>query len=311
MLKRRILSVLIVLIFGVLSACSPINKIPEDTLWVNQNPYLAPQQEFLVAGLPAYVDEDPVFRLENEMEVALMSALQYDEGNLKYHYVSTNPLSLNRIFAYLETLLPFSFTLSMSELTYTQEESLLITLYALEIQPVFNHLDQLKGIVSSFNQQYLSASPTPLESIRIIHDRLILDTQYDTSVLDLDLTQIPSHLSFEAYGLLSEHRAVCSGYARAFNALAKSADIPSIMISSATMQHAWNLVYDGSAWRYIDVTFDDPIPDLQNRVRYTYFLLEKSAFLQDGKHTFDQSSESRLSAQEYLEFAEFVFKPNS
>jgi transglutaminase/protease-like cytokinesis protein 3 len=73
------------------------------------------------------------------------------------------------------------------------------------------------------------------------------------------------------------------------------------------MLHAWNLVYDGISWKFIDTTFNDPIPDRKNRVLYTYYLLNKNQFLRDGKHQFDVSSDSTLSAEEYIEFAEYVY----
>ena len=73
------------------------------------------------------------------------------------------------------------------------------------------------------------------------------------------------------------------------------------------MQHAWNLVYDGYEWKYIDVTFNDPIPDRQDRVLYTYYLLNEKQFLSDGKHRFDPSADNTLSADEYLEFAYQVY----
>lgn len=291
----------------ILTACSSWTKTPQDEAWVNPNAYLAPQRVFTLAGLPAYVDEKEVFRIHSDMEAALMSAIQYDQGRLSYHYVTDQALSLDRIFAYLESLLPFSFKLSMGELTYSKQDAVVMTLYSLEIQPVFDDAKALNGLVDAFKSQYLSATSTTLETIRAIHDQLVLKTAYDTSILNLDLTQIQSHPSFEAYGLLSQGKAVCSGYARAFNALAKAAAIPSIMVSSESMQHAWNLVYDGTGWRYLDATFDDPIPDLKNKVRYTYFMLDKAAFLADGKHRFDLSGPTRLDDQDYIDFANYVF----
>ena len=42
------------------------------------------------------------------------------------------------------------------------------------------------------------------------------------------------------------------------------------------MNHAWNHVYIDDAWKFLDVTWNDPNvdPHNPNAVRYTYFLLD-------------------------------------
>ena len=37
--------------------------------------------------------------------------------------------------------------------------------------------------------------------------------------------------------------------------------------------HAWNLVKIENKWYHLDTTFDDPVPDEQGRVTYSYFNL--------------------------------------
>lgn len=305
-LKRFKISVIIALSLS-LSACQIKEVIPEDQSWTNPSSYYGVYHDFVLAGMPSYVDETQVFRLSSEEEVALMTAIQVEQGNSKFFYTSDQLINLDRLFAYVESLMPFSFRLSLGELSYSQKEENVLTLYSVEITPVFEETQTLSTQIETFTNDHIQRGNSDFETIKSIHDQLILNAEYDTSILELDLTQIPSHLSFEALGLFQEKTAVCSGYSRAFNALSKQQGIPSLMISSEVMQHAWNLVYDGTAWKYVDVTFDDPIPDLKNKVRYTYFLLDEFAFLKDGKHQFDDASDVRLGASDYLEFANYVF----
>ena len=37
--------------------------------------------------------------------------------------------------------------------------------------------------------------------------------------------------------------------------------------------HAWNLVKLDDEWFSLDVTWDDPVPDVEGRVKYGYFLI--------------------------------------
>ena len=291
----------------ILSSCSLLEPKPTvDETIVNTSIY-AHGATFTLAGLPAYVEEKEVYRIADEQELALLSLIKSEEEVLKVNFVSDEPISLNKTFAYLESVLPYSFKLSLGEMNYTRKDELLMSLQSLEIMPMVDVASQVMKPALDWNESYTTSDMTQKEMIKVYHDQLLLNTKYDTSVLDLDLSIVQDHPSFEAMGVFFYRTAVCSGYARAFNALAKTSKIPSLIVSSLSMQHAWNLVYDGYEWKYIDVTFNDPIPDRQDRVLYTYYLLNEKQFLSDRKHRFDPSADNTLSADEYLEFAYQVY----
>lgn len=60
-----------------------------------------------------------------------------------------------------------------------------------------------------------------------------------------------------AYGCLVEGKAVCNGYAYAFNAIMKEMNIPSEFVASARLNHIWNKVRIGKKWYHVDVTWND------------------------------------------------------
>lgn len=264
-------------------------------------------RQFTLAGLPSYVQEDKVYRIEDEKELALLSIIQEREDVLKVFYVSDNPISIDKTFAYIESVIAYPFNITMTEIPYTRNGEVLTTLFSIEIMPNDEDYKAIFDIGKVWNQSILKDGMSDKEKIKAIHDEIVLVTQYDTSILDIDLSASVRHPSFEARGVFNYNTAVCSGYSRAFNVLAHDQGIPSIMVSSISMLHAWNLVYDGLSWKFIDTTFNDPIPDRKNRVLYTYYLLNKNQFIQDGKHTFDKSSDTTLTAEEYIEFAEYVY----
>ena len=291
----------------ILTSCSIVFPTQKEDALIDVEGLYGEDRQFVLAGLPSYVDEKEVYRISDEKELALLSIIQEKENNLKVFYVSDNSISIDRTFSYIESVIPYTFNIVITEIPYTRNGELLMTLYSIEIKP--NHADY-KSIFESaknWNENSITTSMSHREKIKKIHDEIVRKTQYDTSILDIDLSSSVKHPSFEAAGVFNFNTAVCSGYSRAFNVLAQDASIPTLMVSSISMLHAWNLVYDGLSWKFIDTTFNDPIPDRADRVLYTYYLLDERQFLQDGKHTFDKSSETTLSADEYIEFAEYVY----
>lgn len=303
-MKRLLLTIVLSLI---LTSCSIIFPAQKEDALIDVEGLYGEERQFILAGLPSYVDEKEVYRISDEKELALLSIIQEKENNLKVYYVSDNIISIDRTFSYIESIVPYTFNIVITEIPYTRNGEVLMTLFSIEIKP--NHADY-KSIFESaknWNENSITSSMSDREKIKKIHDEIVRNTQYDTSILDIDLSSSVKHPSFEATGVFNFSTAVCSGYSRAFNVLAQDAGIPSLMVSSISMLHAWNLVYDGLSWKFIDATFNDPIPDRADRVLYTYYLLDERQFLQDGKHTFDKSSDTTLSADEYIEFAEYVY----
>ncbi|HET6785959.1 MAG TPA: transglutaminase domain-containing protein [Erysipelotrichaceae bacterium] len=302
--KRLCLSLLSLMILTSCSMFFP--EVKEDRPLIIEG-LNGKDRQFTLAGLPSYVQEDNVYRIEDEKELALLSIIQERENVLKVFYVSDNPISIDKTFAYIESVIPYPFNITMTEIPYTRNGEVLTTLFSIEIMPNDENYEVIFDTGKAWNQSIIKDGMSDKEKIKAIHDEIVLVTQYDTSILDIDLSASVRHPSFEATGVFNYNTAVCSGYSRAFNVLAHDQGIPSIMVSSISMLHAWNLVYDGLSWKFIDTTFNDPIPDRQNRVLYTYYLLNKNQFIQDGKHTFDKSSDTTLSAEEYIEFAEYVY----
>lgn len=303
-IKQALLTLMLVFL---LMSCSMFSPTVKEDSEIVVSDLAGDNRQFIVAGLPSYVDEDNVFRIIDEKELALLSIIKEKEDILKVFFVSDAKISIDKTFAYIESVISYPFNIVMTEIPYTRNGELLLTIHSIEIKPNNEYYMNIFKDGETWNKNILKDSFTDKEKIKAIHDQIVVSTQYDTSILDIDLSSSVRHPSFEASGVFSYNTAVCSGYSRAFNVMAQNAGIPSLMVSSISMLHAWNLVFDGTSWKFIDTTFNDPIPDRANRVLYTYYLLNKNQFIQDGKHIFDQSSDTTLSAEEYIEFAEYVY----
>lgn len=103
---------------------------------------------------------------------------------------------------------------------------------------------------------------TDVQIALALHDYLAVHTVYD-STLEKNT----------CYDLIVDGISVCAGYAEAYQDLLLRVGIDCLYVSSDEMDHGWNLVCIDGNWYHVDVTWDDPSPDIFGRVRHTYFLL--------------------------------------
>ncbi|MDA1588715.1 MULTISPECIES: S-layer homology domain-containing protein [unclassified Bacillus cereus group] len=121
-------------------------------------------------------------------------------------------------------------------------------------------MKQAKAIVSSIIQVGMDDH----EKVKAIHDYVVKHVSYDTS-----------YKAYTAYEALVNRSAVCQGYALLTYQLLKEAGIENHFVvgTGDGQPHAWNLVKIENKWYHLDTTFDDPVPDEQGRVTYSYFNL--------------------------------------
>lgn len=307
---KRLFRLALGLLVITLGACSLIDRpfTPKISTRIAQNTVFG-SRELAMISQPSYVKEEVVYVVDSEMELALMAKLLFEEGVLMFYYEDRN-LSLNKTYDFLDAIMIHAFKFSMGTKTYTQGETVIKALDYVKIELFNDQREAVSAHIDAFSTQYLSASD-PREVIREINKGLVLQTRYDTSVLDLDLTAITDHTSFEAYGLFEFDTAVCSGYAKAFLGVAEEVGIPALVVSSRAMNHAWNLVFDGQDWLYVDSTYNDPIPDKAGRVITTYLLVDESSLVEglggNVGHVFDDGIGAGLSAADYMAFANFLY----
>lgn len=136
-------------------------------------------------------------------------------------------------------------------------------------------------------KQTVSPTARKYENELKIHDYIVQNTAYDFD--NFKNNTIPAS-SYTAEGVLSGGTGVCSGYAEAFQLLSTMSGIPCITVSgtadgySGWGSHAWNQVkLDDGQWYWVDTTFDDPVPNRENYVRYKYFNVTTSKLKGDHK----------------------------
>ncbi len=112
------------------------------------------------------------------------------------------------------------------------------------------------------------------EISKILHDRVAQSVEYGYTPNDQT-----------AYGALVEGRAVCAGYARAYQLLMSKMGIPVWIVRGQSVNpttgnpenHAWNMAKLDGEWYYTDVTWDD-----QGQKIYYAYLNQAYARMKEG-----------------------------
>ncbi|MBQ3432286.1 MAG: leucine-rich repeat protein, partial [Clostridia bacterium] len=122
-----------------------------------------------------------------------------------------------------------------------------------------------------------NASLSDLQKALIVHDRLIKYLEYDFNAYNSGDTLAASNLE----DIIISGKAVCSGYAAAYKYLLVQLNIQCSIVSSAELDHAWNIVYIENKPYYVDCTWDDYGGDI---VSHSNFLRSDTGIEQTG-HT--------------------------
>ena len=119
--------------------------------------------------------------------------------------------------------------------------------------------DEVEYVIESFIETYINASMTDFEKEMQIIKYLVATVDYDFE--NAKNNTVP-FVSYTAHGALINKKAVCAGYANAFNALAHAVGLQTETVSGyATGEgsHAWNRILLDGEWYNVDVTFEDPV----------------------------------------------------
>lgn len=133
---------------------------------------------------------------------------------------------------------------------------------------------ELAFAIESFMSENINDSMDEYQKEKAIHDYLVSNTSY-SYVRKREGYNSPK---YTPYGVLLDHKAVCQGYAEAFELLCACCGIKCYVVSGkatnddGTDGHAWNITEIDGNWYQVDVTWDDPIPEkYQNGISHEYF----------------------------------------
>ena len=127
----------------------------------------------------------------------------------------------------------------------------------------------------------ISGSMSEYDREKLLHDRLAEKVVYDGS----------APYAHNAYGALVQGKAVCEGYAKAFQVVLRQLGIQSFIITGSSVNpstgrpegHAWNAVRIDGKYYHVDVTWDDQ----GENIFYAYF--NKSTAVLQEDHAIEET----------------------
>ena len=122
--------------------------------------------------------------------------------------------------------------------------------------------------IQNFRQKYIKDSMSDLEKEIQIIKYLVETVSFDETEINNTNPNITD--SYRAYGALIKKRAVCSGYAKAFDLLAKSCGLLTNIVTGTAINsqnldgpHAWNQICFDNEWYNVDVAWEDPFTNVK------------------------------------------------
>ena len=153
--------------------------------------------------------------------------------------------------------------------------------------------EQLDRKIAQIISQIPANADTDAEKALYLHDYIVTNVSYEL---------VGDHQT--AYGALLDGKAVCAGYADAYQRLLAAVGIRAYTIVGTAdngdgepFPHAWTLLYLDGKCLYTDVTWDDPFVDGEQRddnISYTYFQLSLEDISRD--HFPDKASMALIPA---------------
>jgi len=148
--------------------------------------------------------------------------------------------------------------------------------------------------------QIITSEMSDFEKELVIHDYIVHHVSYDQS-------PVPEDAVFTIYGALINGRAVCHGYAEAFQYMSYLAGLNThivfgtAQVDGVRIGHAWNMIELDSKYYHVDTTWNDPVSSIgSHNITYDYFNVTDQDLM--ATHTWNMSDYERGTGTYYNYF---------
>ncbi len=158
---------------------------------------------------------------------------------------------------------------------------------------------ELLALAENAVGEFYSQGMSEVEICLAAHDWIVTNTTYDVGTLAV----IPKATPYSdcAYGVLKSGVGICSGYTGTFKLFMDMLGVENTVVSGAAAtayingepdaeEHAWNMVCIDDKWYHIDCTWDDFVPDYDDRPAYHIYTLVSDDEMDKSGHIWDKES---------------------
>ncbi|MEG0471568.1 MAG: transglutaminase domain-containing protein [Solibacillus sp.] len=134
---------------------------------------------------------------------------------------------------------------------------------------------------------------TEFEKVKAVHDYIVLNGSYSSQTKNSQYT---------AYTFLTEQKGVCQAYALLMYKMLDELNIDAKYVKgySNNERHAWILVNVDDNWYHVDPTWNDPIGNKNDEVRYKYFMLTDKQI--SKTHFWEKEEYPAAKSEKYKDF---------
>ena len=219
---------------------------------------------------------DAMFNMQSSVDISAYLITVDDVMGLfsavQKYYPSEYSILSKTDFSYKALVSPSKGIVTGFRFYYDAEVSL--SAYQKRVKDLQGEINKLVAQIEGMND---------FEKALFVHDYIVLNCEYDNELLEMiNSGSLDGEIRSERYteySVLVNGTGVCGSYALAYRAVLNAAGISCLYLSSAEMNHAWNLVKINGSWYHVDCCWDDPVPDTYGQARRTYFLLTDSEIM--------------------------------
>ncbi len=145
---------------------------------------------------------------------------------------------------------------------------------------------QSEALIKQISDEIITEDMTTNDKIKTFHDYIINMTKYDSESLD-NVNKELNTPSNKATGPLLHGKALCGGYTDTMSIFLNQLNIENHKLSSEN--HVWNYVLLDGNWYHLDLTWDDPVNNLNTDLLiHEFFLItdEQLKSLNTGNHDY-------------------------
>lgn len=236
----------------------------------------------------------------------MMQYISEGQAQMKFYNVSAQEVqdTFLEIMAEHPEFFWFSNSCRCNTTTYGSQTEVTLIPYSMDMSGLDAKRQQFNNIVNDVVSQAKKKS-NDFDKLLFIHDYIVDHCKYDTQSANLalqgNITQQAAQ-SGSAYGCLVAGKAVCSGYAAAFQLLAQKLGYDCGRVHGDN--HEWNYVCAGGDYYYVDTTWDDPVTSSGADVkRHEFFCINEKELLLT--HTIERGQQIPACNGEKLDYYKY------